>query len=96
MALSREETNKLAQLSRIGLKPEEEERFGGQLSSILAYVDMLKKVDTTGVEYEYHVPGLSGVTRADEALPTDETERAEIIDQFPEKKGDVLSVKKIF
>lgn len=96
MALSREEINKLAQLSRIGLQSEEEERFGAQLSSVLAYVDILKSVDTTGVEYEYHVPGLSGVTRADEALPINDTEHEEIINAFPEKKGDLLSVKKIF
>ncbi|MEK7102994.1 MAG: Asp-tRNA(Asn)/Glu-tRNA(Gln) amidotransferase subunit GatC [Patescibacteria group bacterium] len=96
MALSREEIATLARLSRIDLDPSEEERFGSQLSSVLSYVDMLKNVDTSGVAYEYQVPGLEGVTRVDEALVNDETERTEIIGQFPEKKGDLLRVPGIF
>ena len=96
MALSRDEINNLARLSRIGLDATEEERFGAQLSSILEYVDVLKSVDTTGVQYQYHVPGLSGVTRPDEVRAIDETEREEIINAFPAKQGDLLSVKKIF
>ena len=96
MALSRDEIATLARLSRIDIDPSEEERFGSQLSSILSYVDMLKHVDTSGVEYEYQVPGLEGVTRADEALLNDDIERKEIIAQFPEKKGDLLRVPGIF
>ena len=96
MALSRDEINNLARLSRIGIDASEEERFGEQLSSVLSYVDMLKNVDISGVAYEYQVPGLEGVTRLDEALVNDEVERTEIIGQFPEKKGDLLRVPGIF
>lgn len=64
--LSRDDVLKLAKLSRLKLSEEEIERFKNELSEILAYVEMLDKVDTAGVEPTYQVTGLKNVTRTDE------------------------------
>jgi aspartyl-tRNA(Asn)/glutamyl-tRNA(Gln) amidotransferase subunit C len=63
--LSRDDVLKLALLSRLKLSDEEIERFRGELSSILEYVEVLNKVDTKGLEPTSQVTGLKNVTRED-------------------------------
>ncbi len=41
MALSRDEVRHIAALARLELTPEEEERFGGELSAILRFIGQL-------------------------------------------------------
>jgi aspartyl-tRNA(Asn)/glutamyl-tRNA(Gln) amidotransferase subunit C len=64
--LSRDDVLKLALLSRLKLSEEEIERFRGDLSNILEYVEVLNNVDTSGLEPTYQVTGLKNVMRADE------------------------------
>lgn len=66
MKLTQDDVRKLAQLARLNLSDEEVERFAGQLTDILDYVDMLKELDTEGVAETSQVTGLSNVARADE------------------------------
>ncbi len=42
MALTREDVRKIATLARLRFAPEEEERFAGQLASIVEYIDQLQ------------------------------------------------------
>jgi aspartyl-tRNA(Asn)/glutamyl-tRNA(Gln) amidotransferase subunit C len=63
--LSRDDVLKLALLSRLKLTDEEIERFRGDLSSILEYVEVLNNVDTSGLEPTYQVTGLKNVMRSD-------------------------------
>jgi aspartyl-tRNA(Asn)/glutamyl-tRNA(Gln) amidotransferase subunit C len=53
-ALSREEVEEIALLARLALTDEEIERLRGELGAILAYMDALQEVDTTGVEPMTH------------------------------------------
>jgi aspartyl-tRNA(Asn)/glutamyl-tRNA(Gln) amidotransferase subunit C len=55
----------LARLSRLRLSDEEIEKFRGELSEILEYVEILNKVDTTGLEPTSQVTGLKNVMRKD-------------------------------
>ena len=48
MALTREEVLHVAELARLSLKPAEVEIFTRQLNDILAYVEKLQELDTTG------------------------------------------------
>jgi len=64
--LSRDDVLKLALLSRLKLTDEEVEKFRGELSSILEYVEVLNSVDTAGLEPTYQVTGLKNVMRKDE------------------------------
>ena len=56
----------VADLARIELSPEEEQRLGAQLGNILGYVEQLRAVDVTGVEPLSHAFPLANVTRPDE------------------------------
>lgn len=59
----------VADLARIALTPEEEQRLGEQLGNIIGYVEQLRKVDVTGVEPMSHAFPLTNVTRPDERRP---------------------------
>jgi len=65
--LSRDDVLKLASLSKLKLSDEEIERLRGELSEILDYVNLLEKVDVSGLEPTYQVSGLKNVYRNDEA-----------------------------
>jgi len=74
MALSREEVLHVADLSRLTLRPEEIEIFTRQLNDILAYVEKLQELDTTGVAPLAHVIPICNAFREDEVkegLPLD-------------------------
>ena len=75
MALTREEVLHVAELARLSLSPEEIELFTGQLNEILAYVEKLQELDTSGVAPLAHVIPLGNVFREDqvqECLPREE------------------------
>lgn len=75
MALSREEVLHVAELARLSLGPEEVELFTRQLNDILAYVEKLQELDTTGVVPLAHVIPVFNAFREDEVregLPLDE------------------------
>lgn len=65
MKLSKTEVEKIAKLARIELSEKEKEKFSGQLSEILNYVEQLNKVKTDEVEETSQVTGLTNVYRED-------------------------------
>ena len=69
MALTRDEVLHAANLARLSLAPEEIELFTRQLNDILAYVEKLQELDTTGVEPLAHVIPLCNVFREDVVAP---------------------------
>jgi len=64
--LTRDDVLKLAALSKLRLSDEEIEKLRGELSEILDYVEMLDKVDVSGLAPTYQVTGLKNVMRPDE------------------------------
>ncbi len=60
----------VAHLARLALSPEEEERIGAQLGSVLSYIEKLKEVDVSNVEPTAHAFPLVNVTRPDEVQPS--------------------------
>ena len=74
MALTREEVLHVAALARLSLRSEEIEIFTRQLNDILAYVEKLQELDTTGVVPLAHVIPVFNAFREDEVkegLPLD-------------------------
>ena len=67
--LTSDDVRHIAKLARLSLTDEEIARFPDQLTSILAYVDMLKEVDTSGVEPTSQVTGLDNALREDVPAP---------------------------
>ena len=60
----------VAHLARLALTPEEEQRIGAQLGSILGYIEKLKQVDVSNVEPTAHAFPMVNVTRLDEVRPS--------------------------
>ncbi|MFA5886375.1 MAG: Asp-tRNA(Asn)/Glu-tRNA(Gln) amidotransferase subunit GatC [Patescibacteria group bacterium] len=94
MAITKEEIKHIAELARLDLSAEEQEKFGAQLDLILGYVKQLDEVNTKGVEITSQVSGLVDVWREDEAKdwPRDEVERA--LSQG-DLEGGQVKVKKV-
>lgn len=83
----------VAKLARIRLKPEEKDRLSKELSSILEYVEDLRKVDTRNVAETSHVLDLTNVFRPDEAKPS--KVRDEVLKHAPAKEGNFFKVPKV-
>lgn len=95
MKLTKEQVEKIAQLARLQLTEEEMERYAGQLTEILNYVEVLKELDTTGVPETSQVTGLTNVTRKDEARGVLATPDA-LLDCSPLEKTDhQIRIKRI-
>jgi len=83
--ISKKEVQHVAKLARLGITKNEEEKFGRELSSILRYIEKLKKVDVSGVEPTSHPFKVENVMRSDE------------VGQPPQKLlAGFLKVKSIF
>lgn len=70
MPLSDAEVEHVAQLARLALRPEEQQRLTVQLNAILDYMAQLDEVPTEGVEPTAHVLDLVNVVRDDATAPT--------------------------
>ena len=83
----------VAHLARLALSPEEEQRIGAQLGSVLDYIEKLKEVDVTNVEPTAHAFPLVNVTRPDEVQPSISTEDA--LRNAPAQANGLFIVPKI-
>ena len=64
----------IAELSRLELQAGEKQAMTAQLEQIIAYMDVLNKLDTTGVEPMSHVFPVKNVLREDQAAPSQHRE----------------------
>ena len=60
----------IAKLARLGLKDEEVDVLGQQLSAILEHIAVLQEADVTGVSPTVHASRLNTVMREDEPRPS--------------------------
>lgn len=70
MTLSREEVEHIAELAKLTLTEEEIQRYGEQLSDILAFVEQLNELDTSAIPPTASVLPLNNVLRPDVARPS--------------------------
>jgi aspartyl-tRNA(Asn)/glutamyl-tRNA(Gln) amidotransferase subunit C len=93
MPLTREEVEHVARLAHIGLSDDDVERFRTQLSQILDYFEILKRVDTEGVPPTSQALPLQNVTRPDETLrPLD---HEAVLANAPQRSDGFFRVRKI-
>jgi aspartyl-tRNA(Asn)/glutamyl-tRNA(Gln) amidotransferase subunit C len=83
----------VAHLARLSLSPEEEQKIGAQLGSVLGYIEKLKEVDVSQVEPTAHAFPLVNVTRADEVRPSLSNEAA--LRNAPAQANGLFIVPKI-
>ena len=91
--LSEGEVKHVAKLARLNLTGQEVKKFQKQLSEVLDYVDVLKKLDTKDIEPTSQVTGLENVFRSDEPGPSLQPE--EVLKNAKEKNDDLFMVKAI-
>jgi len=91
--LSLQQVRHVANLARLSLTPEEEQRFLGQLSAILEAVEQLKSVDTERVEPTSHATLAESVLREDVVRASIEPEKA--LGNAPARVGTSFAVPRI-
>ena len=77
--LSSEEVEKVAKLARLQLTKKEVEKFKGQLSAVVTFVEELNEVDTKDTEPTNQTTGLVNVSREDEATSSESLSQTEAL-----------------
>lgn len=93
MKLTIEQVRHVANLARLAVSAEEEERFRVQLSAILDAVDTLAQVDTSNVPPTSHVLDVAVHARPDEVgeqLPVKDA-----LANAPEKYGTSFAIPRV-
>ena len=83
----------VARLARLELSEAELERMRAEMDAILAYMDKLRSLDTTGVEPTSHAVPLRNVMRDDEPRPS--FPRDDMLANAPDRAGDFFRVPRI-
>jgi len=91
--ISKEDVIHVAELARLEFKEEELEKFTEQLGNILAYIEKLSELDTTGVEPTSHVLDISTPLREDRVEEWLSPE--EVLQNAPEREDEFFSVPKV-
>lgn len=92
--ISKQEVQHIAKLARLGLTEKELKKFQKELSSILDYFNLLRKVDVSKKELTSHTTG--NYFREDKAKPEKEEVVDELIKAAPQKKARHIKVKAVF
>lgn len=92
MSINTEMVDYIAELSRLELQTGEKQTMTAELKQIIAYMDVLNKLDTTGVEPMSHVFPVKNVLREDEVSPSQD--RAELLAGAPAPDKEAFLVPK--
>ena len=85
--------NKIADLARLNLKPDEKQKLAQDLGAILDYVKKLDALDTKQVEPTSHVLNMENVFRVDEVKSSNAAEKA--LEHAPKTEGRFFKVPKV-
>jgi len=80
----------ISHLARISLTNSEKQQFLSQLTSILEYIDVLQKVDTSQVDASFQITSLKNVVRSDEIKNS--FSQSEALSQSPKSKDGYFQV----
>ncbi len=95
--ISRDDVKKLANLARIKLSPEEEEKFAKDMEDILGYVNQIQKVSANVPDPQNTTEKekVRNVLRADTNAHDAGIHTEAILNEAPARDGDYIKVKKI-
>tara|TARA_E500000331_G_scaffold119372_1_gene116553 strand:+ start:1409 stop:1696 length:288 start_codon:yes stop_codon:yes gene_type:complete len=88
-----EHLKKLAQLSKLGLKNEEESKLISELSSVVTWVEILKKADTKNIKPMFHPGDLTLRLRKDQTSNDNSIQK--ILVNAPQKSKDFFIVPRV-
>lgn len=92
MEITKEMVDYVSELSRLRLDEQSKEKMRGELEQIIAYMDVLNTLDTTGVEPMSHVFPVKNVLREDEVKPS--SPRQALLANAPAPDGAAFLVPK--
>lgn len=92
MNINTEMVDYIAELSRLELQAGEKQDMTAQLEQIIAYMDVLNRLDTAGVEPMSHVFPVKNVLREDEVVPSQD--REELLAESPAGDPEAFLVPK--
>ncbi|MFC1789812.1 Asp-tRNA(Asn)/Glu-tRNA(Gln) amidotransferase subunit GatC [Patescibacteria group bacterium] len=92
--LSKKEVEHIAKLARLGITENEVGKFQKELSSILDYIEKLKKLNISRIRPASHAILIENVMRKDSEGKKFDSKK--IFDLVPEIKNGFLKVKSIF
>ena len=84
----------VAELAKLVLSPEEEERMAGEMAGILSFAQALSQVDTEGVPMTAHVIPTENVLRED--VPAPSFDRGQLLANAPTRTDSCVTVPKTF
>ena len=92
MKITTEPIDHISQLSRLRLPEEEKTKMAGDLEGILAYMDTLNALDTSGVDPLSHGFPVKNVLREDEVQPS--MDRGALLKNAPAADDEAFLVPK--
>lgn len=92
MKITTELVDYISELSRLELEAGEKRDMTAELERIVAYMDVLNRLDTQGVEPMSHVFPVKNVLREDEVAPSQE--RSELLAGAPAPDTEAFLVPK--
>ncbi len=95
MAVSKDHVKKLAELSRIELTETELEKMQEDIENILAYVDVVQKIELSDSDNQSPHLDVVNVFREDEDPYEADAFTDELLAQAPSRDGRFVTVKKI-
>ncbi len=92
--ISRDDVQRLAQLSSLQLDDAEAEALGADIENILGYIEQLSELDTEGVEPTYQVTDLQNVWR-DDVVDDYGIDREALLALAPDAEKNQIKVPKV-
>jgi aspartyl-tRNA(Asn)/glutamyl-tRNA(Gln) amidotransferase subunit C len=93
MTISKEEVARVAHLARLEIGESDLQRFAGQLTEILQYMDILNEVDTSGLDPLYSP--VEHATPYREDRERQEWSREDVLRNAPHSDGEYFLVPKV-
>jgi aspartyl-tRNA(Asn)/glutamyl-tRNA(Gln) amidotransferase subunit C len=93
LKITKNEVTHVAHLARLEFTEAEAEKFTSQLNNILLYMDMLNRVDTTGIAPMTHAIAQTNAFREDNVTPS--LGRDLTLANAPDVRGDFFRVPKV-
>lgn len=93
MPFTKDAVRHVAKLANLPLTGEEEEKYSGQLSKILDYIDQLNSIDTSNIEPTFNVSGQINIYHPDETIAG--LSQADALSNASKKESGMFVVKRI-
>ncbi len=94
--INKQEVTHIASLARIGMSQKELKKIQKDMSSILNYFDLLKKVNVSQVNPTSHSVLVENIMREDEKKERNIDFANKLVEAAPQRKARYIKVKSVF